>query len=321
MFFYIFFMIPMIKISIVTPAFNPGNYIFKLYESLNNQTFKEFEWIIVDDASDEISESNYSKIKREANFKVIVLRNNVNLLQSKSKNIGLKHSVGDYIKFIDADDLIDENHLKNQLEIIELSSEKTAIFSPTANFYDDNLNDLKINNSYKTVICKTENQLERFLVYPFFHHCSCLFRKSDLEKIDGFDEDLVTDEDGDLILRLMLNKILFKPCEDSFYFYRHHNNSRVSRNDSNLKWENRYKVIIKIEPNLETQNLKESLAQRCDLLAIEAFKQKNEIYLKFFDKAKSIFSNYQYPGNKFQNYVRQLFGFKTMLYMKSILRK
>ena len=52
-----------------------------------------------------------------------------------------------------------------------------------------------------------------------------VFLKQDILEIGGFDEHLVTDEDGDLILRLMFNGILFISQDKSKYLYRHHNNS------------------------------------------------------------------------------------------------
>ncbi|WP_164975330.1 glycosyltransferase family A protein [Lutibacter sp. HS1-25] len=313
-----------IIISLITPAYNPGEFILETFDSLENQTFKNFEWIIVDDASNKKNQLLFDKISEVATFKVLIIRNSKNLLQSKSKNIGLKKAKGKFIKFIDADDLIDCEHLENQYNLIKNSiSEHIAVFSPTHNFVGSiHSKNSHINLAYKEVETKNLAQLKKFIVQPFFHHCSCLFNRDDLFKINGFDENLITDEDGDLIIRLMLNGMVFLLCETSYYYYRHHNLSRVSRNNSNLKWEHRLKVCEKIENSLNIQNidLYETLAQRLDNLGLESFKNNEEMSHVFFRKAEKVYPNYSFSGNKYQNIVRKLVGINMMFKIKGLLQ-
>jgi glycosyltransferase involved in cell wall biosynthesis len=312
------------KISIITPAYNPGSLILETFDSLECQSFKNFEWIIVDDCSNLENKHLFNKIKNIASFTVRIISNPTNFKQAKSKNIGLEHSNGEYIKFLDADDLIDPCHLQNQLLSIEnFDNFRFAIFSPTVHFWKKNKRRKEvINTSYKTVPVESFEQLKRFIVSPFFHHCSCLFRKHDIIDINGFDENLITDEDGDFILRLMFNGVLFICQDNSNYFYRQHNNKRVSNNDSIEKWEHRYRVCEKIESQLSFgfSSLKEQLAQRLDLLSIQAYEQNNTIYIRFLSKAKSIYPNYKFVGNKLQNFLRKIFGFKFTLMLKSFLK-
>ena len=56
------------KISVITPAYNPGSLILETFMSLQNQTFKDFEWIIVDDCSDDFNKTLFRKIKNSAFF-------------------------------------------------------------------------------------------------------------------------------------------------------------------------------------------------------------------------------------------------------------
>ena len=90
--------------------------------SLQNQTFKDFEWIIVDDCSDDLNKALFRKIKNDAGFSVFIISNPINYKQAKSKNIGLKYANGRYVKFLDADDLIDVDHLENQYNSIQINS-------------------------------------------------------------------------------------------------------------------------------------------------------------------------------------------------------
>ena len=56
------------KISIITPAFNPGKLILETFISLQNQTFKDFEWIIIDDCSDEMNKALFQQINLFCNY-------------------------------------------------------------------------------------------------------------------------------------------------------------------------------------------------------------------------------------------------------------
>ena len=254
------------KISIITPAYNPGPLILETFRSLKNQTYQNFEWIIVNDCSNDENEYLFNKIKNEANFHVIIITNKINYKQARSKNIGLKHANGKFIKFLDADDLIDINHLENQYNLLKKYGHKNhAVFSPTINFWEKKDKRIeKLNSSYRNVGMNSFDQIKYFLVFPFFSHCGCLFLKQDIVDVNGFDEYLTTDEDGDFILRLMFKGIIFICQDKSYYFYRQHENERVSNNDSIEKWEHRYYVCEKIEKQLvnDFSHLKEQLAQR-----------------------------------------------------------
>lgn len=314
----------MINISIITPAYNPGDLLLETYESLENQIFKGFEWVIIDDNSDEYNEQLIKSIKDQASFPVKIIRNSTNLRQAKSKNIGLVVAQGEYIKFLDADDLLDEKHLENQYNLLKSKNDKDiAIFSPTINFVG-NIENNNINDSYKSVPLDNIRQLERFLVYPFFHHCGCLFHKASIEKINGFDENLLTDEDGDFILRLMLNGILFLPEEESGYYYRKHDfNVRVSANDSDEKWLARLDVCLKIESMLKgkDESLNEALAQRLDVIGLSCMEYSEELAEQFFDNAKRIYPNYSIPGNTMPKMIRSLFGNNGYQKIKKLMRK
>jgi len=309
------------KISIITPAYNPGEFLLETYRSLAAQTYGNFEWIIVDDNSNDENKEIFSNIRNQAKFSVVIITNETNIRQAASKNIGLKQAKGKYIKFLDADDLLDEKHLENQLYAIEASASKQAVFSPTANFVT-HIENRKINNSYKNVLAENVEQLKRFLVFPFFSHCGCLFRKEDLDSLNGFNETLVTDEDGDLILRLMLNGIVFHAVDNSFYYYRKHSfNSRVSTNDSDEKWQARLDVCLHVEKQLQGEYvvLKEALAQRLDSIGLQAYVFSKPLAKLMFEHAARIFPNYVYPGSSLQRFVRKLLGVRLYLTLKRVI--
>jgi len=310
-------------ISIITPAYNPGSLIYETFESLEKQTYKDFEWVIVDDCSNQENKDIFKNIQKQASFSVVIISNKTNLKQAKSKNIGLNYAKGKYIKFLDADDLLDRKHLENQLKQINKLNDEYAIYSPTANF-TNTIDNSSINTHYKYIKNNNISQLNEFLVYPFFSHCSCLFHKSSLLNILGFNEKLITDEDGDLIIRLMLNNILFVVEDKSCYYYRQHNKTtRVSLNDNEEKWKARLDVCLEIENKLngKYKNSKEALAQRLDTLGLACFEYSQNLAQEFFENAKRIYPNYSKPGNFLPKLIRTFFGIRGYYFFKNLKKQ
>lgn len=98
----------MIYFSIVIPLYNKSNYIEKTLQSVLNQTFINYEIIIINDGSTDDSES---KVK-EFNDERIQLYNQKNQGAAMARNLGIEKAKYDYIAFLDADDLWMENHLE-----------------------------------------------------------------------------------------------------------------------------------------------------------------------------------------------------------------
>ena len=93
----------LIKVSVIVPAYNVEKYIPKCLDSLINQTLKEIEIIVVDDgSSDKTAEIVSSFCKNDDRVKLIKQKNKK---QGEARNNGIKHSEGEYIGFIDSDDL------------------------------------------------------------------------------------------------------------------------------------------------------------------------------------------------------------------------
>lgn len=109
------------KFSIIVPVYNTKDYIKKCLDSIFNQTYSNYEVIIVNDGSPDNSESIIKKyIKDKKKFK---LYNKENGGLSDARNFGVLKSKGDYILFLDSDDYIDESlleELNNNLDDVDV---------------------------------------------------------------------------------------------------------------------------------------------------------------------------------------------------------
>ena len=102
-------------ISIVIPYHRKKFFFKETLESINKQSYKNFEVIIIYDDIDKSELMYVKKILKNYKFKKKLLINNKTIGAGLSRNKGIKNSKGDFIAFCDADDLWNRNKLKAQL--------------------------------------------------------------------------------------------------------------------------------------------------------------------------------------------------------------
>lgn len=104
-------------VSIVTPLYNAERVFEDTFASVMAQTFKDFEWILVDDCS---TDGSYALASRlcEGHPNVRLFQMPVNGGSAKARNKGLDEAKGKYVTFLDADDLLDPEYLEKQVAFI-----------------------------------------------------------------------------------------------------------------------------------------------------------------------------------------------------------
>jgi teichuronic acid biosynthesis glycosyltransferase TuaG len=129
-------------VSVITPCYNSEKYIAESIESVIKQTYTDWELIIINDKSSDLSSQIISEYTSKDNrIKSICLKNNSGA--AIARNEGLKAARGKYIAFIDSDDIWFENKLEKQIKFME---DNDVAFSFTA--YESFKNKLK-NASYR----------------------------------------------------------------------------------------------------------------------------------------------------------------------------
>lgn len=111
----------MCKVSIITSVFNTKSYLSKSIESILNQSYVDFEYIIIDNGSTDES-SNIIKKYADSDSRIVFIKNDVNHSLSYARNQGLNIAKGKYIYFIDSDDYVDTNMLGETILIMEESN-------------------------------------------------------------------------------------------------------------------------------------------------------------------------------------------------------
>lgn len=103
-------------ISVIMPVYNTDKYITEAINSVLNQTYDNFELIIVDDAS---TDNSAKIIESFNNYKIKYIRLSKNGGAANARNVGLDNSKGNVICFIDSDDIWDKEKLKKQYEFMK----------------------------------------------------------------------------------------------------------------------------------------------------------------------------------------------------------
>lgn len=107
----------MSKISVIVPVYNAEKYLSRCIDSILNQTYKNFELILINDGSKDNSIEILRKYENiDDRIKVI---DNSNNGVSKTRNIGVRLAEGEYIQFIDSDDFIDKNMFEYAINVME----------------------------------------------------------------------------------------------------------------------------------------------------------------------------------------------------------
>lgn len=99
------------RFTILTPTFNRAQLLSRLFESLNSQTFKDFEWIVVDDGSTDNTKEIFKQFKKNAQFEIKYIYQE-NGGKHRALNNGLKHANSELTFIVDSDDYLPLNSLE-----------------------------------------------------------------------------------------------------------------------------------------------------------------------------------------------------------------
>ncbi|WP_413531743.1 glycosyltransferase family 2 protein [Empedobacter brevis] len=222
-------------VSIITPCYNSEKYIAETYESIKNQSYTNWEWIIVDDCSTD----NSVELIREFNdqrIKLFVQENNLGA--ANARNLALSKVSGRYITFIDSDDLWLPNFLETTVDYLKKNKENLVY------------------TSYKRVDENLQPLLEDFIAIDKVDYNRILYNCPIPMLTSVYDASVIgivkfpeveLREDHAMWIELLKKIKYARAIEDSLAIYRIRENS-VSRNKLNiaLKQYDVYRKFLKM---------------------------------------------------------------------------
>ncbi len=183
-------------VSVLLPAYNAENYIAIAIESILNQTFTQFELIIIDDCS---TDSTFSIIKKYAkkDKRVIVSQNKKNLKLSKTLNKGISLAKGKYIARMDADDWSFPKRLEKQVRFLEKNPD-VGIVGGSMQIMDEKG---RVYSKRMYPLLDQEIRKKIYLYSPFSHP-TIMIRRSILDRAGNYNSRFNPAEDYELYFRI-----------------------------------------------------------------------------------------------------------------------
>jgi glycosyltransferase involved in cell wall biosynthesis len=217
-------------VSVIMNVYNREKYLGKAIESVLNQTYKNFEFIIVNDGSVDNSK-NIALSYDDPRIKFI--DNPINSGIGKSRNIGLKHTRGKYIWAVDSDDIADPVLLEKLVKVME--SDNNCVFSISfARGINDN-GEIVMHRKYNYFPQSKEAFRYQIALSTFFAHSGSLMLKDAIIKVSGYSETLKVSVDYDLFSRLIdLGDFLVLP--EYLMYYRVDEKCTTVKVDENTRY-------------------------------------------------------------------------------------
>lgn len=216
-------------ISIIIPVYNVENYILDCLKSFEYQYYKNFELIIVNDGSTDKSLERVKKFseKSKLDIKIITQKNQG---VSAARNIGIKNSIGEYICFIDSDDMISPRYLQELFEI--LNEDINVSICNIKNISEEVIYTKQLDkiSKNKVKVYSSEEALNKFLLRDINPGIWALMLKKEiLEKNEiWFTEGARYSEDIEFIYKIMANANKIIVTDDKLYYYRLRKNSAMA---------------------------------------------------------------------------------------------
>lgn len=203
-------------VTIIIPAYNAGKYIRSSLNSILQQTYTNLEIIIVNDGSTD----DTAQIIKSFSDKRIRYIEQQNGGQCKASNTGLKNAIGELIKFLDADDVLNKEHI--ELQVKKINNRTDAICSSEwGRFYGK---DPESAEFHPETVWKNMKPLD-WIKNALQQKCDMmgawlwLIPRPIIEKAGGWDERLSLNNDFEFSIRLLLNaqEVLFTPGAKLYY--------------------------------------------------------------------------------------------------------
>jgi glycosyltransferase involved in cell wall biosynthesis len=204
------------KISVVIPAYNAMHYLPETLDNLLKQTYDDFEVIIVNDGSTDSIEQWFSQLQ-DRRVKLISQENQG---LSGARNTGITNAKGEYLAFLDADDLWEPTKLEKQIRILEDNPEVGLVYT-WVEYVNDNGQ-----STGRVLKHQAEGNVWEKLIECNLIECGsvAMVRRNCFDDVGIFDRNLGSFvEDWDMWLRIA-ERFHFKVLKEVLVYYRQHSN-------------------------------------------------------------------------------------------------
>lgn len=213
------------RVSVLIPCYNAGAYLAQAVESVLDQTYQDFEIIVVDDGSTDDTASvagAFSRVRYvyHAHSGIPVTR-----------NLAVSHARGEFITFLDADDLWDKTKLEKQVAYMDSHPDCQLVYAIARNFFG---------GESETMTPRQKQLLEANMDN---YMASCCIRRSVFETYGGFSENYPCGEDTHWVFRLRAAGVSMSHCIQEPLYLRRIHDSNISLSHSKVEQASMMKLM------------------------------------------------------------------------------
>lgn len=258
-------------VSVCIPVFNSQKWLRETLDSALKQTYPNIEIIAVDDGSTDNSWNILQEYKTKFPTKIKIFRQE-NKGACAARNRALQESTGDYIQWLDADDLLDKDKIITQLsEINYLSTTDVLLTSTFLKFYNNINNAVPVTN----YLCRDLAPKEWLIYYLKYSlginpHAFLINRKIALNA-GLWDESLLINQDGEYLSRVVASSCYVKFISGSKCYYRIGNLNSISNNRSSRKISSLIKANLLIVENTLKYSSDSALLESCSIFLMNFY--------------------------------------------------
>jgi len=236
------------KVSIIVSNYFNGKYISEAIASIFEQTYNNWEIIVVDDTNGKDGVREYLEYFFNYSSKIFLYKTD-DIGLSSLRNFGADRAKGKYLLFLDADDKLHSDFLKKTVEVLENNAEISVAYTDTQHF-----------DGADSCWLQPEYNFNRLLIYNYICSCS-LIRKSSFDAVGGYDTDNFNYwEDYEFWIALGSFGFYGKHIPEKLFYYRVHSESGM-HSLRNIKLSGLYKcyIISKFPHLYKTEDVKNAV--------------------------------------------------------------
>lgn len=272
-------------VSIIIPTFNRAHFISETLNSIEQQTYTNWECIIVDDGSTDGTENLLNKyISKDSRFSYFKRPSALPKGANACRNYGFEQSNGKYINWFDSDDVMEPSKLELQVNALELHKENPYCICQTAWLEKDSETFLGLRSKNIT----SEHRMEDYILYRIFWSILAPLWRREFIIIHGlkFDETLHQSQEYDFHIKaLSFNSNYVIIDEALASMYKHEGNLSYSLYNDDLKLASNLKVKSRI---VDKYVIRFTVAGKLKFLEILTLFYKDLLNYKKFYLAKKV---------------------------------
>lgn len=218
-------------VSVIVPTYNRARLLVETLDSVKNQTFSDWECIIIDDGTKEGTREVVERFSHmDSRFRYYKKPVDYPNGAASARNFGFIRSNGKYIQWLDDDDLISSNKLEKQVNTLESLNDDLVFTSCSWDLYwpGKTLELKNMNDSNMLLDAKSFFVVSR-KTQSFLPIHSFLMSRILVDKAGGWNKDLTVNDDAEFLSRVLLQSKGFINTNDCYVLYREHGDNRLSK--------------------------------------------------------------------------------------------